>query len=362
MKELENFIQILILGMVLSMPVCFAVESLKATEITKKWFYLLASALISAFFGMGYAVTFTQMNIYESICLSVCLWLGSQGFYEKLKDSDGILGKMFTSVSDMGENKPAEEPEEIIETPEIPTLPQAEKRDIDKQQIKVTVSNLRVRTAPVDGEILGYAEKGGFYSFSEVTEQEDIKWYKVGSAYIGDDGTGDIKVFNEGEEDEDFLIFPVNYVGISGGFTKDHPAIDFGYSSAHGGKNQPIIAPSDMKVTKVGEGSVIGKYILAHATVGGKEYTYRFIHLSSYSVSKGDTVKKGEKIGKMGDTGSSSGGYHLHFDIWNGHVGDLAGSSGRYDASVNPLSVCHLAEGQIVGDETDKKYKILRVE
>ncbi len=388
--ELESFIQILILGMILSLPVCFIVEGVKATGITKPWFYFAMSILVSAGFGVGFAMTFTKMNIFEGAWLSVCLWLGSQGFYEKLKVSNGVLGKMFVSVSqikkdneglgepelpeegDTEQTPPIEEDvpdtnvgdiqEELIEEdiPVIPTLPQAEKRDIDKEQIKVTVSNLRVRTAPVDGEILGYAEKGGFYTFSEATEQDGITWYKVGSAFIGDDGTGDIKVFKEGEEDKDYLIFPVNYVGISGDFTKDHPAIDFGYSSAHGGKNQPIIAPSDMKITKVGEGSVIGKYILAHATVGGKEYTYRFIHLSSYSVSKGDTVKQGEKIGKMGDTGSSSGGYHLHFDVWNGHVGDIAGTSGRYDASVNPLTVCYLAEGQVVGDETDKKYKIMR--
>ena len=361
MKELENFIQILMLGMVLSFPVCFAVESFKTTGIAKKWFYLLASIIISAFFGIGFAMTFTQMSLYEGIWLSVCIWLGSQGFYEKLKDSNGIIGKMFTSVSELGENKPVEEPEEIIEIPEIPALPQAEKRDISKAQLKVLVKDLRVRATPA-GEILGYAEKGGFYAFSESTEQDGVKWYKVGTAYIGDSGDSDIKVFKEGEEDEDYLIFPVNYVGISGGFTKEHPAIDFGFSNAYGGNKQPIIAPSDMKVVSVGTSDVIGKYIRAHATVGGKEYTYRFIHLSSYSVAKGDMIRKGEVIGRMGNTGSSSGGYHLHFDIWNGHVGDLAGTSGRYEASVNPLAVCYLDEGQTVGEDTDKKYKILRAE
>ena len=71
-------------------------------------------------------------------------------------------------------------------------------------------------------------------------------------------------------EEEGKMIFPVNYVGISGAFTKTHPAVDFGYSLSHGGKNQPVIAPADMKIISVGEGKDIGKYIRAYSEGGGK--------------------------------------------------------------------------------------------
>ena len=273
MKELESFIQILMLGFVLSLPVCYLVESLKATEIKAGWFYFIASILISAGFGLGFADTFTEMNLSEGIWLAVCLWLGSQGFYEKLKTSDGMLGKMFVSVSDMiekAEPMPEEEPE------------------------------------------------------------------------------------------KDFLIFPVNYVGITTPYSSKHPAIDFGFSSSNGGKNQPIIAPSDMEVVEFGNSAVIGRYIRAYATINGVKYTYRFIHLSDTNVEKGQKVKKGEVIGKMGNTGTESNGYHLHFDIWNGHTEDLSGSSQRYAKSINPLTVCYLTEGQTVGDVTDEKYTIMR--
>lgn len=356
-EEITSLLQIMLLGFVLSLPACFAVESFKSTGITKGWFYLALSMVISAMFGLGFAYAFTEMDLPESIWLAVCLWLGTQGFYEYLQKSDGFIGKLFVSLTErfgLGENK---QPEEEIKA--VPELPEAEKRDETKAQIKILVSNLRIRTAP-GGEILGYAEKDGFYTYTTSQVIDGVTWYNIGTAYIGDDGEGDIKIFAVGQKDEDYLIFPVNYVGITTGFSRDHPAIDFGFSSANGGKNQPIIAPSDMEVFAVGEGSAIGKYVRAHAVVNGEKLTYRFIHLSSYSVEKGDKIKRGEVIGKMGNTGSESNGYHLHFDIWKGHVEDLSNSSQRYEKSINPLIRCYLIKGQVVGDETDKKYIIKR--
>lgn len=99
-NELEAFLQILLLGSVLSFIVCFAVENLKSTGITKKWFYFTASIIFSVVFGCTFAETFTQMNMNETAMLCICLWLGSQGFYEKLKNSDSYLGKSFISLSE----------------------------------------------------------------------------------------------------------------------------------------------------------------------------------------------------------------------------------------------------------------------
>lgn len=53
--------------------------------------------------------------------------------------------------------------------------------------------------------------------------------------------------------------------------------------------------------------------ILAHK-VGGKNYTTLYAHLSRATVSVGRTVKQGEKIGELGNSGSSDGS-HLHFEI-----------------------------------------------
>jgi len=274
---LESFMQIMLLAFTLSLPVCFIVENLKNAGITDKRMCFMCAALVSCIFGYLFSTAFSEMDILESVWLMILIWLGSQGFYEYLKDSDSFMGKMFVSLSERTEMSKAEDSKE--------------------------------------GET--------------VVENND-------------------------------LIFPVNYIGISTAFSSFHPAVDFGFSNAHGGKFQPIIAPSDMEVVSTGESPVIGKYIRAYATVGEEEYTYRFIHMSSVSVKEGESVKKGENIGKMGNTGSSSEGYHLHFDIWKGHVGDMSSSADRYKRSIDPLKVCVLGEGQIVGDTTDRRYDIRR--
>ena len=292
-KELEAFLQIMVLGSLLSFIVCYAVESLKSTGITKQWFYFTASVVFSALFGMGFAKTFTQMNMSESIMLCICLWLGSQGFYESLKNSDSWLGKKFVSLSKLTEEKKEETKEEIpvvkeepkeeipevkeevkVETPKeevpddeetdevIPEVPKAEKRNVKSNQIKVLVNDLRIRATP-GGDILGYADKNGYYTYSGKETKDGITWYKVGECYIGDSGSGDVAVCNK----DDYMIFPLKqFVGVSTKFSKDHPAVDFGWNSNYGGSSQTIVAPYEMKVVKTGYDSTVGNYIYAQAT------------------------------------------------------------------------------------------------
>ena len=54
-----------------------------------------------------------------------------------------------------------------------------------------------------------------------------------------------------------------------------------------------------------------GNYIMI--SHGGSVYTV-YMHLSSMSVSKGQTVSRGSTIGAVGSTGYSTGP-HLHFGI-----------------------------------------------
>ncbi|WP_138420709.1 murein hydrolase activator EnvC family protein [Aquibacillus sediminis] len=66
-------------------------------------------------------------------------------------------------------------------------------------------------------------------------------------------------------------------------------------------------------------GSEIGNAIFITHYLDGQQYTTVYYHLrnGSITVSEGDTVSRGQKIGLMGSTGNSTG-QHLHFEIRKG--------------------------------------------
>ena len=72
-----------------------------------------------------------------------------------------------------------------------------------------------------------------------------------------------------------------------------------------------IYAVEQGVVVKAGNGRGYGKMVrIKHA--GGYETVYA--HMSKIKVKEGDRVKKGQVVGKAGNTGTSSG-VHLHFEI-----------------------------------------------
>ena len=82
-----------------------------------------------------------------------------------------------------------------------------------------------------------------------------------------------------------------------------------------------VVMARDWDSDYVGSDSDIQKEVgILHTVRGsaGSSYQEQFLtyyaHLQSYSVAVGDTVTKGEEIGKSGNTGSSTGP-HLHFGV-----------------------------------------------
>jgi len=105
------------------------------------------------------------------------------------------------------------------------------------------------------------------------------------------------------------------------GETKFHDGVDFG-----GSINDTIVAIADGIVTYdqddyennlrwVDRHHSAGNMVIIKHTIRGVIYYARYLHIIENTVTKGDKVKEGDKIGVYGDVGYSFGA-HLHFDLY----------------------------------------------
>ena len=95
-------------------------------------------------------------------------------------------------------------------------------------------------------------------------------------------------------------------------FWTRHPGIDIGAP-----KGASVLAADSGYVIQAGWSNVgYGNMILINH---GNGYLTRYGHLSTFNVEVGDSVKKGQLIGRAGSTGNSTGP-HLHFEIIRGAV------------------------------------------
>lgn len=78
-------------------------------------------------------------------------------------------------------------------------------------------------------------------------------------------------------------------------------------------EGDPVIATSDGEIIKTGyEASGYGNYIL----IKNENIYTLYAHLKDWSVKEGQKVKAGDTIGRIGNTGISSGA-HLHYGIYS---------------------------------------------
>lgn len=154
------------------------------------------------------------------------------------------------------------------------------------------------------------------------------------------------------------LQFPTPYITVTQKFWNDHAAIDFGWNSAYGGGNIDIYAACDGKILSVINGygntypggpNVYGNYIIIDH--GNNDFSLS-AHLlnQSNTVKAGDTVKRGQKIARMNNSGWSTGN-HLHFELRQG--GNLQSKR------VDPLKYLLVFPGQIVSAQTGERDRIL---
>lgn len=97
---------------------------------------------------------------------------------------------------------------------------------------------------------------------------------------------------------------------------RNHNGIDLDHP--YPSNTAPIVAAADGVVTHSQWMNGYGNIVIIKHNFDGTRYDTAYAHLDSRAVSVGQTVKKGQFIGMMGNTGGSKGA-HLHFEIHSPH-------------------------------------------
>jgi murein DD-endopeptidase MepM/ murein hydrolase activator NlpD len=80
----------------------------------------------------------------------------------------------------------------------------------------------------------------------------------------------------------------------------------------------PVRAVHDGKVLSRGYSTGYGFYVVLDALGSGLDFAYG--HLKNTRLPRRNKmVRKGQRIGFVGMTGTDSGTCHLHFELWHGH-------------------------------------------
>lgn len=144
----------------------------------------------------------------------------------------------------------------------------------------------REETTPTGGDGGGSGGDGGDTSISGTTGTGSFGWPCPGCYYVTSRmGNRFHPIFNE---------------------WRYHSGLDIG-----AGYGSAIVASDSGTVSWCGEKGGYGNCIMINH---GNGYYTLYGHMSSYAVSYGDSVSKGQTIGYVGDTGWATGP-HLHFEI-----------------------------------------------
>ena len=166
------------------------------------------------------------------------------------------------------------------------------------------------RRETVNGEPVG---------MPEVLASRFTHWNAEKEAYLFNQGDGnDYFDLEGGSLRKAFLKAPVEFSRISSRFNpkRFHPVLKkvkghFGtdYAAPHG---TPIVAVGDGVVTKSSYTNGNGKYVkIRH----NETYETQYLHMSRRAVKQGQTVRQGEVIGYVGQTGLATGP-HVCFRFW----------------------------------------------
>ncbi|MEC5156513.1 M23 family metallopeptidase [Chryseobacterium sp. MP_3.2] len=171
--------------------------------------------------------------------------------------------------------------------------------DIFKDSAKVETSDHQLIE---NGKWTHFVEEGGQYKIViqpeiEVQKSLALKIYTQPSLYfpVAGKGNKDVQSFWGASRD---------------GGARTHEGLDIFAS-----RGTPVVAAADGYITKTGNQGLGGKQVwLRNQNLGQSLY---YAHLDSVMVESGGSVKIGDTLGTVGNTGNAKGGAtHLHFGIY----------------------------------------------
>ncbi|MBM4164677.1 MAG: M23 family metallopeptidase [Lentisphaerae bacterium] len=105
-------------------------------------------------------------------------------------------------------------------------------------------------------------------------------------------------------------------------YTQFHEGVDIRplRHDARGEPLDPVTAPADGRVVHVSNvpgNSNYGRYVVVEHTLQGAPYYTLYAHLAAITVARGDAVRQGDSIGRIGYTGAgiNKSRAHLHYEF-----------------------------------------------
>lgn len=226
-------------------------------------------------------------------------------------------------------------------------------KDLKNQEKKLNQLNNEIakEVQKLGSQVKKYEKESMSVDEEIETMEEQIKYYR-------DKGCGDYEDVavcsmptNYGEASSDASSLTPSATGfirpLAHGYITSyyggriHPI--FGTASYHSGVDiaqstgTTIMASNKGQVVGAGWYEGYGNAVLVYHGAAGYDYTTLYGHMSSISVSMGQAVSRGQKLGEVGSTGWSTGP-HLHFQAMYGNGYNLSSTFDPFNLVYMPLS------------------------
>ena len=114
------------------------------------------------------------------------------------------------------------------------------------------------------------------------------------------------------------LVGPFSYGGADSRFGAGRRGHSHQGQDLAAAEGTPVVAPRGGVVEAVAyQAAGAGHYVVLDGAGEDRDYVFMHLVTGSIPVRKGQTVRTGQRIGQVGNTGRSFGA-HLHFEVWDG--------------------------------------------